>query len=44
MGDRKPKKTSSGSSDKHKAQGAKADANRLASAPRPDLKKKDKRK
>lgn len=44
MGDRKPKKTSSGSADKHKAKGAKADANRLAAGPKPDDKKKGKGK
>jgi len=39
MGDRKPPKKSSGSSDKHKAQGAKAQANRP-----PDAKDKSKGK
>jgi hypothetical protein len=39
MGDKKPPKKSSGSSDKHKAQGAKAQANKV-----PDAKNKGKKK
>jgi hypothetical protein len=44
MGDKKPKKNSSGSADKHKAQEAKGAANRPASPPKADGGKKDKRK
>ena len=44
MGDKKPKKNSSGSSDKHKAKQADSAANRAASAPKADLGKKDKKK
>ena len=43
MGDKKPKKNSSGSGDKHKAKEAKNAAERPAVAPR-DVKKKDKKK
>jgi len=42
MGDRKPKKTSSGNSDKHKAKQNKTEAERQAA--KPDDKGKDKRK
>lgn len=40
MGDKKPKKPSSGNSDAHKAKLAKHQAARLAAAPPPDNKKK----
>jgi hypothetical protein len=39
MGDKKPKKTSSGSGDAYKAKQAKDAANRPASVPKPDQKK-----
>lgn len=42
MGDRKPKKTSSGNSDSHKAKQNKKEVNRLAA--KPDDKGKDKKK
>jgi hypothetical protein len=44
MGDKKPKKNSSGSGDKHKAKEAKNATDRAASVPKADLGKKDKRK
>jgi hypothetical protein len=40
MGDRKPKKTSSGNSDAHKAKKAKQQADRPPTAPRDDKGKK----
>jgi len=43
MGDRKPKKTSSGNADAHKAKGVKNAAERDAAKPKPDLKGKDKK-
>jgi hypothetical protein len=44
MGDKKPKKNSSGTGDKYKAQQAGNAANRAASVPKADLGKKDKKK
>jgi hypothetical protein len=44
MGDKKPKKTSSGSNEAYKAKQAKDQAAREAAAPKPDAKSKDKRK
>jgi hypothetical protein len=40
MGDKKPKKNSSGNSDAHKAKQAKTQADRLSAAPKADEKKK----
>ena len=44
MGDKKPKKNSSGAADKYKAKQSGDAANRAASAPKADLGKKDKKK
>jgi hypothetical protein len=44
MGDRKPKKNSSGTSDAHKAKQAKSQAERPPTAPRADDKGKGKKK